>query len=118
MYMTMYACVWYVCVCAGEQRLNSLSKLITNRAEIELPLMAAQLRPGLLLIPPPTLIRISISISLSKASLTVHVKYTPWNRAIRKCEWETLLMMIDLGKHQNIRIQILLPAIRSASSWL
>lgn len=55
----------YVCVCAGKQRLNSLSKLITNRAEIELPIMAAQLRPGLLLIPPPTLIRISISISLS-----------------------------------------------------
>lgn len=117
--MTMYACVWYVCVCAGKQRLNSLSKLITNRAEIELPIMAAQLRPGLLLIPPthshPNL---HLNFSLSKAALTVHVKYTPWNRAIRKCEWETLLMMIDLGKHQNIRIQILLPAIRSASSWL
>lgn len=109
-------------VCVGvrwKTKLNFLCGLMTHRAKIELPIMAAQLKPG----PQPSpkhSLSLYPSLSLSHSQLRLSVRHG--NGAIRKCEceceWETLLMMIDLGKHRNIHIQILLPAIRSVSSWL
>lgn len=61
----------YVCVCAGKQRLNSLSKLMTNRAEIELPIMAAQLRPGLRLIPTHSHPNLHLNFSLLLCMLSI-----------------------------------------------
>lgn len=77
---------------------------MTHRAEIELPIKAAQLKPvpNICTLPPSPLAPLPL--------LTLSIRQG--NGAIRKCEcececeWETFLMMIDLGKHRNIRIQI------------